>query len=185
MQTFENLNTHSQFLNLGRILRQASLKNPDGIALVCGEEQLSYEGLDQSTDALARWLLRAGLEPGDRVAIHWCNSIEVVQLYFACFKAGLIAVPLNNRLKAPEIAYILRHSRAKICFSQPALVDLCEEVWGDCPDLQILTSSLPPLDFAEAPHLALCVVTPDRVAAIMYTSGTTARPKGVMHTHIS
>jgi acyl-CoA synthetase (AMP-forming)/AMP-acid ligase II len=124
MQTFENSNIQPQFLNLGGLLYQASLKNPDDIALVCGEEQLSFKGLDQSTDALARWLLRAGLEPGHRVAIHWCNSIEVAQLYFACFKAGLIAVPLNNRLKAPEIAYILRHSRAKICFSQPALVDL-------------------------------------------------------------
>jgi long-chain acyl-CoA synthetase len=183
MQTFQNSTT--QFLNLGGLLRQASLTNPDGIALVCGEERLSFEGLDQSTDALARWLLRTGLEPGDRIAIHWSNSLEVVQLYFACFKAGLIAVPLNNRLKAPEIAYILRHSRAKICFSQPALVDLCEEVWGDSPDLLILTSSLPPLDFREAPRLPLPEVTPDQIAAIMYTSGTTARPKGVVHTHIS
>jgi acyl-CoA synthetase (AMP-forming)/AMP-acid ligase II len=183
MQTFQNSTT--QFLNLGGLLRQASLTNPDGIALVCGEERLSFEGLYQSTDALARWLLRTGLEPGDRIAIHWSNSLEVVQLYFACFKAGLIAVPLNNRLKAPEIAYILRHSRAKICFSQPALVDLCEEVWGDSPDLLILTSSLPPLDFREAPRLPLPEVTPDQIAAIMYTSGTTARPKGVVHTHIS
>ena len=185
MQTFEHSGLRSQFFNLGRVLRQASLKNPDRIALVCGEEQLSFEGLDQSTDALARWLLRAGLESGDRVAIHWSNTLEVVQLYFACFKAGLIAVPLNNRLKAPEIAYILTHSRAKICFSQPTLVDLFEEIRSECPDLQILTSALPPLDIREAPRLPLPEVTPDQIAAIMYTSGTTARPKGVMHTHIS
>src|SRR5262249_17763098 len=150
------------------------LKTPDGIALVCGEEQLSFQALDQSTDALARWLLRAGLEPGDRVAIHWSNALEVVQLFFACFKAGLIAVPLNTRLKAPEIAYILRHCRAKICFSQPALVDLCEGVRGECPDLQILTSSLPPLDLREGTRLDLPEVRPDQLAAIMYTSGTTA-----------
>src|SRR5262249_5828737 len=103
IKTFENSGFRSQFLNLGRELRQAALKTPDRTALVCGEEQLSFQGLDQSTDTLARWLLRAGLQPGDRVAIHWSNSLEVVQLYFACFKAGLIAVPLNVRLKAPEI----------------------------------------------------------------------------------
>jgi long-chain acyl-CoA synthetase len=185
VQTFDNSSLQTRLMTLGQLLHQSSLENPDRIALVCGEEQLSFEGLDQSTDALARWLLRTGLEPGDRVAIHWCNSIEVVQLYFACFKAGLIAVPLNNRLKASEAAYILRHSRAKICFSEPTLVDLCEEAWDECPDLQILTSSLPPLHFREAARLPLPEVTPDQIAAIMYTSGTTARPKGVMHTHIS
>ena len=74
--------------------------------------------MDRSTDALAQWLLREGLKTGDRVAIHWSNSVEVVNLYFACFKAGLIAVPVNNRLKAPEIAYILGHSKAKVCFSR-------------------------------------------------------------------
>jgi long-chain acyl-CoA synthetase len=185
MQTFESSSFPSHFPNLGRVLHEASLKNPEGIALVCGEEQLSFEGLDQSTDALAHWLLGTGLEPGDRVAIHWSNSLEVVQLYFACFKAGLIAVPLNNRLKAPEIAYILTHSRAKICFSQPTLVNLCEEIRGECADLQILTSALPPLDLRESRRLALPEINPDQVAAIMYTSGTTARPKGVMHTHIS
>src|ERR1700760_4825733 len=56
---------------------------------------------------------------------------------------------------------------------------------GRMSDLQILTSSLPSLDAREAPRLALSEVTPDQVAAIMYTYGTTARPKGVMHTHIS
>jgi acyl-CoA synthetase (AMP-forming)/AMP-acid ligase II len=68
-----------------------------------------------------------GLRTGDRVAIHWCNSVEVVKLYFACFKSGLIAVPVNNRLKAPEIAYVLKHSKAKLCFTQPELASLCEE----------------------------------------------------------
>src|SRR5678816_3658713 len=102
-------------MNLGRMLGQSAAKNPQKTAVVCGSRIVSYEALDRSTDALARWLLHAGLESGDRVAIHWSNSIEVVELYFACFKAGLIAVPVNNRLKVPEIAYILVHSNAKLC----------------------------------------------------------------------
>jgi long-chain acyl-CoA synthetase len=73
MQTLHNSSLRLGFMTLGQLLHQTSLDNPDRIALVCGEGQLSYEGLDQSTDALARWLLRAGLEPGDRVAIHWCK----------------------------------------------------------------------------------------------------------------
>ena len=64
MQAFENFGSRSQFLNLGRVLRQTAWVNPDGIALVCGDEHLSFEELDRSTDALARCLLRTGLESG-------------------------------------------------------------------------------------------------------------------------
>jgi long-chain acyl-CoA synthetase len=90
-------------------------------------------------------------------------------------------VPVNNRLKPAEIAYILGHSQAKLCFSQPALASLSEEVRGDCPNLLRLYTAVPDLSTAEP----LPPVSPENVAAILYTSGTTARPKGVMHTHIS
>src|SRR5712691_7165549 len=132
-------------MNLGRMLRQSAVRTPQKSAIVCGDRIVTYEALDRSTDALAHWLLRQGLETGDRVAIHWCNSVEVVNLYFACFKAGVIAVPVNNRLKAAEIAYILGHSNAKLCFSQPELAPLCEEVRADCPDLRSIHTALPPL----------------------------------------
>jgi long-chain acyl-CoA synthetase len=171
-------------MDLGTALRNSAARNPQKPAVICGSQIASYEALDRSTDALARWLLQQGLEPGDRVALHWCNSIEVVNLYFACFKAGLIAVPVNNRLKAPEIAYILQHSKARLCFSQPVLAPLSEEVRGECPDLKQIYTSLPAETAAPA-TAALPDVSPDHVAAILYTSGTTARPKGVMHTHVS
>jgi long-chain acyl-CoA synthetase len=83
-------------MDLGAVLRQSAARNPQKPAVICDGQVVSYEMLDRSTDALARWLLHQGLEPGDRVAIHWCNSVEVVNLYFACFKTGLIAVPVNK-----------------------------------------------------------------------------------------
>src|SRR5215472_8746525 len=156
-------------MDLGTTLRRSAAQNPRKSALVCGDQAISYESLNRSTDALARWLLDQGLEPGDRVAIHWQNAVETVNLYFACFKAGLIAVPVNNRLKAPEIAYIFGHSKAKLCFSQPELAPLCEEVRGGCPDLQRIHTTLPSLETAELGSVALPKVTPDRVAAILYT----------------
>jgi long-chain acyl-CoA synthetase len=170
-------------MTLGEMLHRSALKNPTKPAVICREQSVSYEALDRATDALARWLLEQGLEPGDRVAIHWTNSVEAVSLYFACFKSGLIAVPVNNRLKAPEIAYILGHSKARICFSQPELAPLSEEIRGECPDLLAIHTKLPALDAAG--NATLPELTPDRVAAVLYTSGTTARPKGVMHTHVS
>ncbi|HLY61273.1 MAG TPA: AMP-binding protein [Terriglobia bacterium] len=172
-------------MNLGTTLRLSTQRNPEKPAVICGDQKVSYQELDRSTDVLARWLLHEGLEPGDRVAIHWCNSVEVVKLYYACFKAGLIAVPVNNRLKAPEIAYILGHSKAKLCFSQPELVSLIEEVRAECPDLQRLYTALPSLETTESGSGPLPEVSPHQIAAILYTSGTTARPKGVMHTHVS
>jgi long-chain acyl-CoA synthetase len=169
-------------MTLGEMLHLSAVRNPAKPAAICGERIVTYEELDKATDALARWLLHQGLGPNDRVAIHWTNSIETVTLYFACFKSGLIAVPVNNRLKAPEIAYILGHSKAKICFSQPELAPLSEEIRNECPDLRAIHTKLPPMEDAGA---ALPPLTPDRIAAVLYTSGTTARPKGVMHTHVS
>src|SRR5215472_1421685 len=185
MLSLDNSWLRAQPVNLGGMLSHSARRSPQKPAVICGDQIVSYEKLDRSTDVLAHWLLQQGMESGDRVAIHWCNSLEVVTLFFACFKAGLIAVPLNNRLKAPEIAYILRHSKAKLCFSQPELAPLCEEVRMECPYLDGIHTELPRLDTFEQYSVALPDVTPDRVAAIMYTSGTTARPKGVMHTHVS
>ena len=169
-------------MDLGTVLRLAAARNPHKAAVVCGDDVVTFAELDRSTDALARWLLRQGLESGDRVALHWSNSVEVVNLYYACFKAGMIAVPLNNRLKAPEIAYILQHSGAKLCFSQAELAPLAAEAREECPGVLAHYTALPEV---EAGDEVLEEISPERVAAILYTSGTTARPKGVMHTHVS
>ena len=172
-------------MNLGTMLRQSAETRPQKPAIIFRDQVVTYEALNRSSDALARWLLQKGLHAGDRVAIHWCNSVEVVNLYFACFKSGLIAVPVNNRLKPAEIAYILQHSKSKLCFSQPDLAPLAEEARAECPDLKGFYTALPSLDDPALKRGALPEVSPENVAAVLYTSGTTARPKGVMHTHIS
>src|SRR5438477_6042221 len=121
-------------MNLGSMLHSAAIRNPQKAALIDGSNHqvVSYEQLERSTTLLAHRLLREGCQPGDRIAIHWANSIEVVTLFFACFKAGFIAVPVNVRMKAPEIAYVLAHSKAVMCFSQPELAPLAREAGQDC-----------------------------------------------------
>src|SRR5215831_19093591 len=88
-------------------------------AVLTAERSITYAELDSSVTCLARHLLDRGLQPSDRVAFHWSNSIETVQLLLAAFRAGLVAVPVNVRLKPAEIAYIFEHSAARICFSEP------------------------------------------------------------------
>jgi long-chain acyl-CoA synthetase len=168
-------------MNLGDTLHSAARRTPAKTALIFGDSNLSYRDLDDSVTLLAQWFLREGLQPGDRVAIHWSNSFQTVQLFFACFRAGLIVVPINTRLKAAEIAYILGHSRAAMCFSQPDLEATAREAGTACPNLRAVRTEIPRMTESEAP--ALPEVAPDQPAIVIYTSGTTARPKGVTHTH--
>ncbi|MBV8731153.1 MAG: AMP-binding protein, partial [Acidobacteriia bacterium] len=105
-------------------LHSHALRDPHGVALFCGGATMTYLELDESSTNFAHCFRNQGLRPGDRVAIHWSNSFEVVQLLFALFKAGLIGVTINTRFKPPEISYILSHSEARMCFSEPALAPL-------------------------------------------------------------
>ncbi len=166
-------------MTLGDLLHSKALEHPAGIALFTGDTEFSYPQLDSASTNLAAWLVHEGWRPGDRMAIHWYNSFEAAVLYFAAFKAGLIAVPVNLRLKAPEIAHVFENSGAVLCFSAPAFAPLAEVAASSCPSMGAVHTVLP----CEVRDVALPAVDPDRVAVIMYTSGTTARPKGAMCSH--
>jgi long-chain acyl-CoA synthetase len=161
-------------MNLGDLLRERAAQHPNAPLLFCRDRTLSYGDLDTSTEPLARWFVSQGLKPGDRIAIQWPNEIEAVQLYFAAFKAALIAVPVNLRLKPGEIAWILENSGAKICFSHPMLADARRQNGVD-----VFTA----LPNAMESEVALPAVDENSPAVILYTSGSTGRPKGAILTH--
>jgi long-chain acyl-CoA synthetase len=166
---------------LGDLLHSRAQERLRVTSLFCGDRKMSYRELDQSTTRLAVWMLEQGLKPGDRVAIHWCNSIEVVQLFFAIFKAGLIAVPINPRLKATEVAWVLEHSQAVMCFSEPTLAPITEQAHSRCKSWRHIFTQLPALQTESS--FPLPQVESGQPAIIFYTSGSTARPKGVTHSH--
>jgi long-chain acyl-CoA synthetase len=176
-------------------LKRSRTRNPEKLAVVFGEQSWTYAEFDELTNNVASNLSAAGLEPGDRVAFHLLNGPELAFGYFGCLKAGGVVVPVNTRLKGLEIDYILRHSGSACYVGQP---DLYAEVARSCPAIAALelryvtggsrgsrTSSFDDLLRSAASAVPIPEIAPDQLAAILYTSGTTARPKGVMYSHES
>lgn len=156
---------------LNQLLARHAKLHPEKAAVVTADRAVNYAKLDRAVGCTATYLLDHGLRPGDRVAMHWPNSIELVTLMLGAFRAGLIAVPIDPRLKEVEIAHVLEHSGARICFSEPALASLVT--------LVAVVSQSPPL--AGTPRQVPEADT-DAPTLLLYTSGTTAQPKGVTHT---
>lgn len=158
-------------------LRLHAIHKPDQTAFTCGRAAISWAALDETSTGLAHWFLGEGLKPGDRVAVCSTNSIELVQVYLGLFKAGLVAVPINPRLKPDEVRFILDHAGPRIAFCEPALAPVLEQAGCAFP----VFGRLPDTAFAGGDRADLPAIRPDSLALIVYTSGTTARPKGVLH----
>ena len=155
---------------------------------------LSFSEWHQRASRLANGLLALGLVKGDRVALLAYNCIEWLEMYAALARAGLVAVPINFRLTAPEIAYIASHCEARAFIVQQELLDRVESIRCELPiephayisigapaptgwqDYEALIAAA---DTREVPE----PVRPADPCALMYTSGTTGRPKGAIRSH--
>jgi long-chain acyl-CoA synthetase len=116
-------------------LKHSRTRNPEKLAIRCGQQSWTYAEFDGLTNNVAGNLLAAGLESGDRIALHLLNGPELAIGYLGCLKAGGIVVPINPQLKGPEIDYILRHSGSACYIGQP---DLYMEATKSCPAMTAL-----------------------------------------------
>ena len=149
-----------------------------------GKETIDFRSFDAWSDSVANHLADRGVQPGDRVGIIGSNSLEWCAAAIGALKAGAALACYQHRLVADEIAYLLADSEPSVVFAGPDHVDTVAGRAGGPTPFEVLplaqVSSLrqaPPVSFG---HRG---VDPKAAAVIVYTSGTTARPKGVVYTH--
>jgi acyl-CoA synthetase (AMP-forming)/AMP-acid ligase II len=165
-------------MNLASLLHAAAARHPDAPAVSQGETSWRYSQFAGRVAATAAFLRRTGARPSDRIGIAMHNSAGFLQLLYACWHAGLCAVPMNSKLHPREFAYILDNAGIRLCFASP---NLYSGIRSELPrDLLVLMEADANLfdEMAAGPPMPLHLGQPTDPAWLFYTSGTTGRPKG-------
>lgn len=171
-------------MNTASLLSRAALEFPDRAAVAVGAKiHLSYSALAQRVAAIASGLVTAAkARSGDRIAIFASNRPEYIEVLFACWWAGLVAVPINAKLHPKEVRHILDDSEALALFSCAKLAgSLGENLPASLLLIEMSSDSYEQLAQAAPASLAPC--EPNALAWLFYTSGTTGFPKGAMISH--
>ena len=172
----------------GWIARWAAVRG-DQLAVADDTRRLSYAELEGRTARLAGWLLSHGVAKGDRVAILLANQTPYIEAVFAATRIGAIAIPINTRLSPREVRFILEDSSPAAAVFDSELADTTREAAsGVVPESALLEvgGDADPYQAAledSTPEHGIAPVEPDDPMILMYTSGTTGRPKGALLPH--
>lgn len=190
-------------VNVSEYLREAAVRDPDGAALVEGaskdggtdRRQLSWKQFDEAADAVARGLSGRGLRAGQRVALVMANRIDLPIAYYGILRGGMVAVPINPRSTTGEIGRMLTDSLSKVVLCDEAgVAQVREAVNSATPSSRaavIVDGTDPQGDETSfAAFLADATGTdpaappdPEALAVVLYTSGTSGKPRGAMLSH--
>jgi fatty-acyl-CoA synthase len=187
----------SHVLNVGEILSVNAQLNPGRLAVKDLRRSLTYAQFEERANRLANAFAGLGLGKGDRVAIYAHNCLEWMEIYAACAKSGVVAVPVNFRFTAPEVRYIVEDCGAAVLLVGADLVDVIGSLRPVLPlrpaaYVQIGGERLQKgfRDYEDllsygSPRRPRTKVAPEDTWTIMYTSGTTGKPKGAIRSHRS
>ncbi len=187
-------------MNIAWWVKRWSELHPKKIAIIFESEQISYGDLHQRVSRTCSWLQSIGIEKGDRVAVMLSNCPEFLELYLASSRLGALFVPVNYRLAAPELDYILTNSRPRLFVFGNEFSDTVLRLKLLTGRHQMLLASIPKclesadvVDYrvdtvhSEQPSYflteSMLPTSPEEPHVIMYTSGTTGRPKGAVLSH--
>ena len=182
----QSINTFDQ------IIRHNAQMIPDRVASQFDGSVVTYGALDRRSNRIVNALSELGLAKGDRIAFLSRNSHIYIEGILAAATGGFVLTTLNFLLKPDELSYILRHSGARVIFFQPEFAEAVGAIRSNCPELKYFISLGDPVNFAwdYSAFLAAAsdkgppvVVYEDDLLLLVYTSGTTGQPKGVMLNH--
>ena len=178
-------------LTIGQALEGAARRYPEKPALIFADQVLTYRALNEQANRMAQAFFSQGLQPGDRVGLLLPNGLSMAEAYFALGKAGLVGVPLNLRWQPGEILFALRDAKVSLLLADRELAPLLATLDGQIPlfftggyeedearDWRALTEA----QSSSNPHVEVQEGDP---WVIVYTSGTTGRPKGALRSHYS
>jgi len=183
----------SRSLLVGEMVRRAAHQTPDKEAFIFSDIRCTYGQLEEKAVKLAGWLQQAKIGYQDKVGFLLLNGLPFVEAFYATALTGAVGVPLNFRLNADELAYMIDHSDCRLLFVNHQYVELIESILYKCPNLERMIvvgdSTMPEYlnydsifdgtyEFQPCEKLGS-----DSDCVIMYTSGTTGQPKGAVLTH--
>ena len=166
--------------------------NKEAVYDVRKNVRYTYKEWNEQVNKLAHAFLQAGVKKGDRVSTFLFNTEELATTFFACAKIGAVFNPINFRLMAEELAFILKDAAPKILLFERSLEPVVTAIESRFPEASFWFVDEDPPAYAASYHDKLAAGSPENIQAdvdendlyaIMYTSGTTGRPKGVLHRH--
>lgn len=190
-------------MQLESFLEHSAARSPDKVALICGSRRLTYAEIDAACNRLAHGLIEQGVQRGDRVAVYLDNSVEAALSIFAILKAGAVFLMVNPTTKVEKVTYVLNNSRARALIAPARKLASLDDCWSQTPHLETVISIGPGqasgcnaakqfvafddlvtrhADHASPPAKRCIDID---LAALVYTSGSTGNPKGVMLTHLN
>ena len=178
-------------MNTCTFLAKMARERPAQLALLHGSQQITYRQFYERALAIGGNLRARGLMPGDRLAFCLANSPRILETIYGCFAAGLVVVPINARLHAREIAYIVSNSGARVLIHGPEYQEAVTEHLDAFVGLEqriCATTGEGDGDYASLCDPGASLSEPASVSStdpcwLFYTSGTTGRPKGAIWTH--
>ncbi len=173
--------------NIAGFLRASAQRHPDSVCIIAGGRSYTWAEIDRSADELAAGLVQRGLHAGDRVAMLLGNCVEFVIAYYGAARAGLVSVPMNPAYTSPEVAVLLADSATRLLLVQAETRRVGEEAAAALPGCEIVEIGGPEwsgiMAVGAGTVLAEVSTPPDALALLLFTAGTSGRPKGARLSH--